>query len=93
MSELFDEDPERPAPERTGRRGRALVITGVVLVVGFFLLTAFASIYTDRLWYREVGFNQVFSTLLWTRIGLFLVFGVLGLRLVARFPIRSHPAP
>jgi O-antigen ligase len=26
-------------------------------------------------------------------VWLFLVFGVLGLRLVARFPIRSHPAP
>ncbi|WP_435770870.1 UPF0182 family membrane protein [Nocardioides sp. SYSU DS0651] len=77
MSELFDEEPERPAPERSGRRARAFVITGVILVVGFFLLTAFASIYTDRLWYKEVGYGQVFSTLLWTRVGLFLVFGVL----------------
>lgn len=77
MSELFDEEPERPAPERPGRRARALVITGVVLVVGFFLLTAFASVYTDRLWYKEVGYGQVFSTMLWTRVGLFLGFGAL----------------
>ncbi len=83
MSDLFDEDPERPAPERPGRRARALVITGVILVVGFFLLTAFASIYTDRLWYREVGYGQVFSTMLWTRIGLFLVFGALMAAVVA----------
>ncbi|GAA3539477.1 UPF0182 family membrane protein [Nocardioides daeguensis] len=75
MSELFDEEPERPAPERPGRRTRALVITGVVLIVGFFLLSAFAGIYTDRLWYKEVGFGEVFSTMLWTRIGLFLTFG------------------
>lgn len=83
MSELFDEEPERPAPERPGRRARALVITGVVLVLGFFLLTAFASIYTDRLWYKEVGYGQVFSTMLWTRVGLFVGFGALMAAIVA----------
>lgn len=83
MSELFDEEPERPAPEQPGRRARALVITGVVLVVGFFLLTAFASVYTDRLWYKEVGYGQVFSTMLWTRVGLFLGFGALMAAAVA----------
>ncbi|WP_082606190.1 UPF0182 family protein [Nocardioides sp. Root190] len=83
MSNLFDEDPDRPAPERPGRRARALVITGVVLVVGFFLLTAFASIYTDRLWYKEVGYSQVFSTMLWTRVGLFVGFGALMAAIVA----------
>ncbi|XBB68207.1 UPF0182 family protein [Nocardioides sp. WV_118_6] len=77
MSELFDEEPERPAPERPGRRTRALVITGVILVLGFFLLSAFAGIYTDRLWYSEVGYGQVFSTMLWTRVGLFVAFGIL----------------
>lgn len=83
MSELFDEEPERPAPERPGRRARALVITGVVLVLGFFLLSAFASVYTDRLWYKEVGYGQVFSTMLWTRVGLFVGFGALMAAIVA----------
>ena len=78
MSELFDEEPDRPAQQRPpGRRARALVITGVVLIVGFFLLTAFASIYTDRLWYREIGYGSVFSKLVWTKVGLFVAFGVL----------------
>ncbi|WP_240771443.1 UPF0182 family protein [Nocardioides sp. GY 10113] len=77
MSELFDEEPTQPAPTRSGRRGRALVITIVVLVVGFFLLTAFASLYTDRLWYADLGYGKVFTTLLWTRIALFAVFGLL----------------
>ncbi|MEV5000910.1 UPF0182 family protein [Nocardioides sp. LML1-1-1.1] len=83
MSDLFDEDPERPAPERPGRRARALVITGVILVLGFFLLTAFASVYTDRLWYKEVGYGQVFSTMLWTKVGLFVAFGLLMAAMVA----------
>lgn len=76
MSDLFDEEPDEPTSRRPGRRARALVITGGILLVGFFALTAFAAVYTDRLWYQEVGYSQVFSTMLWTRVGLFLVFGV-----------------
>ncbi len=76
MSDLFDDEPGDAGTRRPGGRARALVITGVALVVAFFLLTTFASIYTDRLWYSEVGYSQVFNTMLWTRIGLFLVFGV-----------------
>ena len=81
MSELFDDDPRATPPSRQAppRRSRALLITAVVVIVAIFGLTGFSSIYTDRLWYQSVGFGSVFSTLLWTRIGLFLVFGaVLG---------------
>ncbi|MDN5744330.1 MAG: UPF0182 family protein [Nocardioidaceae bacterium] len=77
MSDLFDEEPENPAPERPGRRARALVITGIVLIVAFFLLTAIATIYTDRLWYRDDGYGRLFSKMLRNRIGLFIVFGAL----------------
>jgi uncharacterized membrane protein (UPF0182 family) len=77
VSELFDEEeprqPARPAP----RRSRALVITALILIVVFFGITTFASIYTDRLWYQSVGYGQVFSTLIWTKVGLFVVFGAL----------------
>lgn len=82
MSDLFDDDPRDPknGGVRTApRRSRALLITGVILVLFILGLTGFASIYTDRLWYQSAGYGQVFSTLLWTRIGLFLAFGaVLG---------------
>jgi uncharacterized protein len=53
------------------------VITASVLVVGFFALTTSAGFFTDRMWYAAVGFPEVFSTLFWTRAGLFLVFGAL----------------
>ncbi|CAN5469528.1 UPF0182 family protein [soil metagenome] len=77
MSELFDDDPRATPPKRQApRRSRALLITAVVVIVAIFALTGFASIYTDRLWYRSAGYGQVFSTLLWTKIGLFLAFGV-----------------
>jgi uncharacterized membrane protein (UPF0182 family) len=75
VSELFDDDPRDPAPPATSRRSRALVITAVVLIVAFFGLTTFAAIYTDRLWYSSAGYGSVFSTLFWTRTGLFLAFG------------------
>ena len=79
MSELFDDDPrstvppERPIP----RRSRALVITAVVVVLGFFALTTIAAVYTDRLWYKDGGYGEVFSTLFWTKTGLFLFFAAL----------------
>ena len=77
MSELFDDDPRATSPTRTsGGRSRALLITGITLVLAIFALTGFASIYTDRLWYNSAGYGQVFSTMLWTKLVLFVVFGV-----------------
>ena len=78
MSELFDEDPRDETAERPpSRRSRALVITAIVLVLAFFGLTTFANFYTNVLWYRDVGFGGVYSRLLWTKIALFGIFGVL----------------
>ena len=79
MSDRFDENQheETAAPARPQSRSRALLITGLVLVLAFFALTTFSSIYTDRLWYRAEGYGEVFSKLFWTRTGLFVVFGLL----------------
>ncbi len=51
--------------------------TAVVLVVGFFLLSAFTGIYTDKLWFDAVGYSSVFSRLVWTKVLLFVVFGLI----------------
>ena len=79
MSELFDDDPrDTPPPAKpVPRRSRALIITAVVVVLGFFGLTTFAGVYTDRLWFKSIGYGEVFSTLFWTKTGLFFVFGLL----------------
>ena len=80
MSGLFDEN-ERSGrtefPRTAANRSRALLITAVVLVVGFLGLTGFSAFWTERLWYQSVGFQSVFSTMLWTRLGLFFLFGTL----------------
>lgn len=70
------ETPDLPPPATRSPRSRALVITGVVLVVAFFGLTTFSGFYTDRLWYVSGGYGEVFSTLLWTRVGLFVASGL-----------------
>ncbi|MBW1603004.1 UPF0182 family protein [Streptomyces sp. JJ66] len=58
------------------RRAKTLLITAGVLAVLAMLFVMFAGFWTDWLWYRSVGFTNVFSTQLWTKIVLFAVFGV-----------------
>jgi hypothetical protein len=65
--------PPRPEPPQRRRRRRGalvptLVVVGV-LVVGF---AAFAGIYTDVLWYRQLGFVEVIGTRLLWQVVLFL---------------------
>ncbi len=60
-------------PRRPGPLALTIVVVAA-LVVGFSL---FAGIWTDRLWFNSIGFGSVFSTLIWTRVGLFLAFGLL----------------
>jgi uncharacterized membrane protein (UPF0182 family) len=80
---MFDEDPRDTIQERPPGRSRALVITAVVLVLAFFGLTTFSNFYTERLWFKDTGYGSVFSTLLYTKIGLFLVFGAVMAAVVA----------
>ena len=86
MSNPFD-GPSRPAPRPAAatpqRRPRALITTAIVLVVGFMLLSGFASFWTERLWFSSVGYTEVFTTLLLTKLGLFLVFAGLMAATVA----------
>ncbi len=47
-----------------------------VLAVLAMLFVMFSGFWTDWLWYRSVHFSSVFTTTLWTKIGLFFSFGV-----------------
>ncbi|MEU1271907.1 UPF0182 family protein [Streptomyces sp. NPDC005799] len=62
---------------RPSRRVRTLLMTLGVLAVLGMAFTMFAGFWTDWLWYRSVKYSSVFTTTLWTKIGLFFVFGVL----------------
>ncbi|MET9876710.1 UPF0182 family protein [Actinacidiphila glaucinigra] len=62
---------------RPSRRARTLLMTLGVLAVLAMAFVMFAGFWTDWLWYRSVDYSSVFTTTLWTKIGLFFVFGLL----------------
>ncbi|MFJ3534208.1 UPF0182 family protein [Streptomyces sp. NPDC090109] len=62
---------------RPSRRARTLLMTLGVLAVLAMAFVMFAGFWTDWLWYRSVEYSTVFTTTLWTKIGLFAVFGLL----------------
>lgn len=64
-----------PVVERP-RRG-ALIPTIIALLVLAYLFTTFAQLWTDNLWFSQLGYGVVFSTQLWTSVGLFCGFGLL----------------
>ena len=82
MSGLFDDagtpprrgTATRQRPPQTGR-SRALLGTAAVLVLTFFMLSAFTDVWTDRLWFDSLGYAEVFNKVLGTRVLLFVLFG------------------
>ena len=60
-------------PKRSGALVPTLAIIGGLGIL-FMLFTSF---YTDYLWYRSVGKESVFTTLLGTRLLMFLAFGLI----------------
>ncbi|MEU4093862.1 UPF0182 family protein [Streptomyces sp. NPDC026673] len=62
---------------RPSRRARTLLMTLGALAVLAMAFVMFSGFWTDWLWYRSVDYSSVFTTTLWTKIGLFLVFGLL----------------
>ncbi|MFD5426063.1 UPF0182 family protein [Streptomyces sp. NPDC127084] len=62
---------------RPSRRARTLLMTLGVLAVLAMAFVMFSGFWTDWLWYRSVNYSSVFTTTLWTKVGLFAVFGLL----------------
>lgn len=78
MSDIFG-TPRQPKPSGGGgvdRRRRVLVPTLITLALLLFLGSIFTSVWTDRLWYKSVDYSGVFSTIVLTRVGLFLTLGL-----------------
>lgn len=86
------EDLPRPrAPRALGPIAGLLVVLG-----GLFLV--FTALWTDRLWFGEVGFTRVFDTVLRTKVLLFLTFGLLmalvvGVNVVVAYRLRPPHLP
>ncbi len=88
MRAALGDDESEPVAVRTSSRAGLparprllaplLVVAAVLLVLGGVGVT----LYTDLLWFRDVGFTEVFATVLQTRLLLFLGFGLLMALLV-----------
>jgi uncharacterized membrane protein (UPF0182 family) len=59
------------------RRWKIVLAVVGILIVALIVLTSLTGIYVNWLWFGEVGYRQVYRTVLWTKIVLFLIFGVL----------------
>src|SRR5688572_10048208 len=66
----------RGSMPRVSRRGKVTlgVVGGAILLLIF--LNQIVGIWTDWLWYTEVGYTNVFGGVLRTKIWLFLLFGL-----------------
>ena len=98
MSDIFGTPRPRPQNPRAEHRRKVLVPTLVTLAALLLIGSIFTGIWTDRLWYKSVGFSDVFSTMIGTRILLFLVFGLIfGLvvlaNLILAFRLRPASVP
>ncbi|CAN2244408.1 COG1615 Uncharacterized conserved protein [actinobacterium SCGC AAA044-D11] len=60
--------PKRPGP---------LALTAIALVILGSILVGMSGFYADLLWFRSVDFFSVWSTVLGTKITLFVVFGLI----------------
>jgi uncharacterized membrane protein (UPF0182 family) len=69
-------DPSRLVAPALSRRARVLIIGGVVAAVALGVGPNLLDAYVDWLWFGEVGFRSVFSTVVLTRV---VQFGLAGL--------------
>ena len=73
-----------------GRPGRpsALVLTIIAVAVLVGLFVVFTNVYTDVLWFSQLGFTEVFWTEVLAKAALFLIAG-LGMALAVWLAIRT----
>ena len=67
--------PEMPSI-RISRRGRILIGVLVAIIVLLSVLGSLVSVYTNWLWFGEVGYRHVYRTILLTRFVLFVLVGL-----------------
>jgi uncharacterized membrane protein (UPF0182 family) len=80
---------------RAAGRRSAILPTLIIAAVLIIVFAIFTSVWTDRLWYRSFDFGSVFTTMLMTRLGLFVAFGlimatVVGANAVIAFRMRPR---
>jgi uncharacterized protein len=68
----------RPMPSMILSRRMKIVLSVVaIIIVLLILLVKLSGVYINYLWFGELHQRQVYSTMLWTKVSLFFIFGVL----------------
>ncbi|HPU12402.1 MAG TPA: UPF0182 family protein [Aeromicrobium sp.] len=96
MSDIFGVQPPSREPQPTNQRRRVLVPTLITLAVLLVVGSVFVNLWTSRLWYKSVDFQGVFTTVLTTRVLLFVGFAIVTAAFVALniwLAYRSRPNP
>lgn len=79
---------------RLTRRSRRLVAAALVIVVLLLIGPRLVDTYINWLWFGELGFRGVFTTVLLTRLALFLIVGILvGAVVFAGFGLAYRARP
>ena len=71
-----------------------LALTFIILAVIAGVLVALSGIYVDWLWFKSVGFTDVWSTVLTTKVALFIAFGLITSSIISLnifLAFRSRP--
>jgi uncharacterized membrane protein (UPF0182 family) len=74
--------PPMPNLALSRRAKIALSVVGILIVL-LIAASSLTGVYVNWLWYGSVHYRQVYRTMLWTRIILFLIFGVLMALIIA----------
>jgi uncharacterized protein len=80
------------------RRARVLITTGAVALLAIIIGTNLIDTYVDWLWFKEVGFRSVFSTVLTTRlvqtvVVVLVIGGLLAVNIVIAYRTRPVFVP
>ena len=67
---------QRPSFKIRGRKSPLALTIGILVIIGA-LFTALSGFYADWLWFKSVDFTSTWSTILGTKIFLFVVTGLL----------------
>ena len=62
---------------RVSRRGVIWIVVAAIVLLILFLLKPFATLYTDYLWFRALGYGGVFGTRFVTQLWAFFIFAIL----------------
>ena len=89
--------PPIPSLALSRRWKITLTVVGILIVL-LIAAASFTGVYVNWLWFGQIGYRKVYSTVLWTRIWLFLIFGVLmaliiGGNLLAAYLLRPPFRP